>query len=317
MAKPAKSLEPEFSTHAASAALAPAWQDNLSSIRAILAKLWQNPPQVLLMEGGSEDERLSIARFWASLHHCEQPIQSSEQMFMPCRQCASCLHIGADIHVDVSVYDGRISNTEDEENPKPIRALSKDNAVNIKSRVADATSSGKKRVIIMNGIEMKRSSAANTLLKVLEEPSPTSIFVLLTPQREQLLPTLVSRSWVLTLPWPKPHNIPTELAHFEQGLASFLQNGCKWFSLTSAKGAVDPIMATQIVLLFQKCLLPALAGENSQSPLAQCFAKFDDAKRIMLSRLLDEAQESLLYNVHPARVLDALATQIFALYHQK
>ncbi len=322
MAKPAKNMGPEFSADAASAALHVAWQEHLSSIRAVLCKLVSSPPQVLLLEGGSEDERLSLARFWATLHHCEQlnnpPHNLPESSPMePCGQCGACLHIGADIHADVLVYDGRISNTEDEENPQPIRALTKDNAVQMKSRVADTTSSGKKRVVIMNGIEMKRSPAANTLLKVLEEPSPTSVFVLLAPQREQLLPTLVSRSWVLTLPWPETHKIPEGLAHFEQGLATFLQEGRKWWSLTSAKGAVDAITATQVVLLCQKCLLPALAGVNSQSPLAQCFAKLGDKERVMLVRSLEEAQESLLYNVHPARVLDALATQIFTLYHRK
>ncbi len=314
MAKPAKkNIEPEFSTQSASVALAPALQEHLGLIRSILCKLQANPPQVLLLEGGDELERLSLARYWATLHHCDEFSTQSE----PCGKCSSCLQIGADIHVDVLVYDGRISNTEDEENPKPIRALSKDNAVNIKSKVANTTSSGKKRIIILNGIDMKRSSAANSLLKVLEEPSPTSVFVLLAPQREQLLATLVSRSWVLTLPWPNTHNTPKELAHFEQGLATFLQEGTKWFNLTSAKGAVDANMATQVVLLCQKCLLSALAKENNSSPLVSCLAKLNDAQRITLTRMFDEAQESLLYNVHPARVLDALATQMFTLYHQQ
>ncbi len=315
MAKSTKHIEQAFSTDDAHVALASAWQEHLGPLRHILSKLVKSPPQVLLFEGGCEDERLSLARFWASLHHCEN-IPNDAAPY-PCKQCATCLQIGADIHSDVLMYDGRISNTEDEENPRPIRALSKENAVHIKSRVADATSSGKKRVVVMNGIEMKRSSAANTLLKVLEEPSPTSIFVLLAPQREQLLPTLVSRSWVLTLPWPETHNIPAEMLHFEQALATFLQDGRKWLNLTSAKGAIDPITATQVVLLCQKCLLQSLANTEHISPLAKCFAELGDAARVSLTSMLDEAQESLLYNVHPARVLDALATQMFILHQQQ
>ncbi len=311
MAKAAKQIEPELSAHEAQNALVKAWQEHLAHVRELLCKLATSPPQVLLIEGGLEEERLSLARFWACLQHCESPQENT----MPCGKCNACLHIGADLHLDVLVYDGRISNTEDEENPKPIRALSKDNAIKMKSRVADTTHSGKKRVVLMNGIEMKRNSAANSLLKVLEEPSPTTIFVLLTPQREQLLPTLVSRSWVLTLPWPKTRHIAAELNLWEQGLANFLQNGNKWWDL--AKGTIDHNLAAQVVLLCQKCLLPALAAEKTMSPLSACFAKLSPKQSLMLSQKLDEAQDSLFYNVHPARVLDALLTQIFVLYHTK
>ncbi len=311
MARVAKDIKPEFSADAANKALAPAWQEHLAAVRLLLQRLAINPPQVLLMEGGLEEERLALALFWAALQHCE--LQQENNITDPCRQCQACLHIGSNMHTDVLVYDGRISNTEDADNPGPIRALTKDNAVNIKSRVADTTRSGKKRVVIMNGIEMKRNSAANTLLKVLEEPSQTSIFVLLTPQREQLLPTLVSRSWVLTLPWPKTRNISSELAEFEHALAGFLQDGQKLFALT--KTSVDHNFAMQVVLLCQKCLLPALAAEKHLGALSKCFANLSPTQYLALTQKLDEAQDSLFYNVHPARVLDSLVTQIFVLYN--
>ncbi len=317
MAKFAKDVGIEFSAEDACAAFSFAKQDHLTAVCAILCKLAPNPPQVLLLEGGLESERLSLARYWAALQHCEFPIEDETGYFKPCTQCSACMHIGADMFMDVLVYDGRISNAEDEENPGPIRALSKDNVVDIKSRVADTTHSGKKRVVLMNGIEMKRTFAANTLLKVLEEPSPTTIFVLLAPQREQLLATLVSRSWVLTLPWPKTHDIPAELNVWEQSLASFLEDGRKLWSLTSSKGAVDQNLAIQIVLLCQKCLLPALATQQSLSPLSQCFAHLNPTLQLKLVQHLDAAQESLYFNVNPARVLEALAAQMFILYKQR
>ncbi len=309
MARPTKKIEADLSVDIARAAFVPALQEHLGSLRQVLIKLSVNPPQVLLFDGGTEEERLSLARYWAALQQCEHTAENTNKQ--PCINCPICLTIGADINNDVLLFDGRISNKEDEENPKPIRALTKDNAVQIKSRVADATNSGKKRVIIMNGIEAKRSSAANTLLKVLEEPSPTSIFVLLAAQREQLLPTLVSRSWTLTLPWPKTHNIPAELQTFEQGLAGFLQNGKNWWPLVSNKGAVDLTKAIQVVLLCQKCLLPALAKQENSSPLSNCFARLDYKQCSMISNCLDEAQESLYYQVNPARVLELLAARMF------
>ncbi|MDL2266816.1 hypothetical protein LJC46_02365 [Desulfovibrio sp. OttesenSCG-928-G15] len=40
-------------------------------IRTFLHKLSQNPPQVLLLEGGNPDQRLHAALYWALLLNCE------------------------------------------------------------------------------------------------------------------------------------------------------------------------------------------------------------------------------------------------------
>ncbi len=279
------------------------------------------PPQVLLLEGGVEAERQAMALWWATVQHCQEPRPSAQHSaFEPCGQCPACLHIGMGIHADVLAYDGRISNTADLENPGPVRALNKENAQALKGKMGDTTRSGHKRVVIISGIDTSRSAAANALLKVLEEPSPTTIFVLLTPQREQILPTLVSRSWVYTLPWPPAHHVSAELAPWEQALATFLQRGVGWWPMTSGKGAVTPEMATQVLLLCQKRLLTSLmntARAAEQGPLTTCFAPLDAQKRLCITQYIDAAQEALHYNVNPSRVLDALAVQLSTLYQQR
>ena len=75
-----------------------------------------------------------------------------------------------------------------------------DNVRGLKSVISDPPHNPGFRVVILAGIETTRTEAANALLKALEEPSPSTLFVLLTPQREQILPTLVSRSFYFTLP---------------------------------------------------------------------------------------------------------------------
>lgn len=69
---------------------------------------------------------------------------------------------------------------------------------------------GRKRVIVMAEAQALGIEAANSLLKVLEDPCPDTCFVFTAPQRERLLPTLVSRGWVVTLPWPDPAAAPSE-----------------------------------------------------------------------------------------------------------
>ncbi len=314
MAKIAKDADLGLCVDDARKALLPALEPELQEARTTLSHI-EHAPQVLLLEGGVEAQRQAMALWWATLQHCQKRLQAQENQLPPqepCGQCPACLHIGMRIHADVLAYDGRISNTEDQENPGPVRALNKDNAQALKGKMGDTTRSGQKRVIIISGIDTSRSAAANALLKVLEEPSPTTLFVLLTAQREQILPTLVSRSWVYTLPWPHPHHVAAELGPWEQGLAQFLHSGSGWWNLTAGKGQVTPELATQVILLCQKRLLTTMTQNSTHvGPLSACFNNMNAQQRLSITQHLDDASEALHYNVNPARVLDLLAVQLY------
>ena len=175
----------------------PLFQDistpDFDRIREVLHRLAGNPPQVLLLEGGTEPQRLAAARYWAACVNCPQPGSEGG----PCLICPTCMQIDAGEHLDVLAYDGRISNADDEAHPGPIRALNMDNIRELKQKLRDAPHGQGRRVVLLMGVEQNRSNAANALLKALEEPSPSSCFVLLAARREQLLPTLVSRSLCL------------------------------------------------------------------------------------------------------------------------
>jgi DNA polymerase-3 subunit delta' len=55
------------------------------------------------------------------------------------------------------------------------------------------------RMVIIDGAERMNRAAQNALLKVLEEPSPNSVIILLTDHLGKLLPTIRSRSRLLRL----------------------------------------------------------------------------------------------------------------------
>ena len=170
-------------------------------LKAVLDNLGAAPPQVLLLEGGSEAQRMDTARYWAMRINCP----TAGTTGTPCLACPSCQQIAAGEHLDLAAYDGRISNREDEENPGPVRAFNMERVRELKVRLRDAPHGQGRRVVLLMGLSLTRDEASNALLKALEEPSNTTVFVLLAPQREQLLPTLVSRSFCLTLPWPDCH----------------------------------------------------------------------------------------------------------------
>jgi DNA polymerase-3 subunit delta' len=63
---------------------------------------------------------------------------------------------------------------------------------------------GRRRVYIIERAETLTESAANSLLKVLEEPPPYVLFILSAPHPARILPTIVSRSQMIRLiPAPK------------------------------------------------------------------------------------------------------------------
>lgn len=287
---------------------APVMTSAFATLRGELFRLLAQPPQVLLFEGGTEAERTALARYWAALQHCQHLADE------PCFHCPACVQIADSVHLDVLAYDGRISNKEDEENPSAVRALTIDNMRQLKSRLRDSPHGQGKRVVLLTGMN-NRDEAANALLKVLEEPSATTIFVLLCPQREQLLPTLVSRAWVLTLPWPDTRTLDPALRPWQDALASFIQHGQGWLEKTAQKNAVNPLLAADILLACQKALSQSLSSpvDSLSPPLVQLFAAKTIEQRSQAACLIDEAQEALHSNVNPARVLDYLATSLFVL----
>ena len=288
-------------------AIAPAAFDRL---KAVLDNLGTAPPQVLLLEGGSEAQRMDLARYWATRINC--PTAGANGT--PCLSCPSCQQIAAGEHLDLAAYDGRISNREDEENPGPVRAFNMERVRELKVRLRDAPHGQGRRVVLLMGLSLTRDEASNALLKALEEPSNTTVFVLLAPQREQLLPTLVSRSFCLTLPWPDCHADDPDMQPWEDALAQFLVHGQGFFDKVAGKGAIDAGGATRLLLCCQKAMSRILSGShNPARPLDAALVLLHGKSRAAACQWFAEAQEALNYGVTPARVLEALAARLFAL----
>ena len=276
----------------------------------LLDKLGAAPPQVLLLEGGSEAQRLDTARYWAMRINCP----TADTTGAPCLACPSCQQIAAGEHLDLAAYDGRISNRDDEENPGPVRAFNMERVRELKVRLRDAPHGQGRRVVLLMGLSLTRDEASNALLKALEEPSNTTVFVLLAPQREQLLPTLVSRSFCLTLPWPDCHADDPEMQPWEDALAQFLVQGQGFLDKIAGKGAIDASGATRLLLCCQKAMSRILSGRHNPSrPLDAALVLLHGKGRAAACQWFAEAQEALNYGVTPARVLETLAARLFAL----
>jgi DNA polymerase-3 subunit delta' len=281
----------------AAAALAPALHERHARVREAMLRLRRDPPQVLLLEGGLEHERFSMALWYAALLNCE--------LAPPCLSCPTCLQIGADLFADLHIIDGRNASIKIE-SIRELRAL-----------LGEAPRGGGKRVVVLAEAQALIPQAANALLKSLEEPNPGTVFALLAPQRGRLLPTLVSRGWTLTLAWPDvAAPLPEDMRAWADALGRFLLHGQGWFDLTGVKGAVDAKAARQAVLVFQKALAAVSAGRNA-GELGPALEPLPPTARFAMRDALANAQESLDFMINPALVLDSLVTRLFLITHSR
>lgn len=280
----------------AHAAFAPALAGRLERQRGLLLAMLNNPPQLIHLEGGEAADRVALALWWAALLNCGEDNA-------PCLECSSCLRIGVNMHPDLFLLDGRGGSIRIDD----VRAL--------RPVLGEKPHFGRKRVILLAEAQSLGIEAANSLLKVLEDPCPDTCFVFTAPQRERLLPTLVSRGWVITLPWPSAGRpLPEELRPWEQALGRFVTEGRGWFDQTSARSALDAGKAQQIVLIGQKALADCLAGRES-GMLSTVFRRLPEALLLQLDELLMDSQEALQAQVNPLLVLDAMATGMYSVVH--
>jgi DNA polymerase III delta' subunit len=66
-------------------------------------------------------------------------------------------------------------------------------------------------VVIIDGVDSLRKESANGMLKVLEEPRPGTIMLLLTDRISAVLPTIVSRCQIARFSWLSPEELREEL----------------------------------------------------------------------------------------------------------
>ncbi len=122
----------------------------------------------------------------------------------PCCECSPCRRIASGNHPDVQLIQ-LAQNSENEQVPAR-KSISVSQIRDLQYNVNLKPYEGGYRVIIIDGAEYMSDGAANSLLKTLEEPPPTTVFLLLAVDEGSLLSTIRSRCQKLELP-PLPSHI--------------------------------------------------------------------------------------------------------------
>lgn len=126
---------------------------------------------------------------------------------VPCGQCRSCQRILESKHADVISIsvDSRIESAVTSNSLEHKTEIGIKDMLELQRMANLPPYEGKCKVFIIDGAEYLSTEAANSLLKILEEPPQRVVWLLLAAEEEHLLPTVISRCQRLEL---KP--VPSE-----------------------------------------------------------------------------------------------------------
>jgi len=134
--------------------------------------------QAYLFEGPEGCGKMTVATMLAARIACLSPPETG---FSHCNKCPSCLAFRRTDHPDVSVLarDGASIRIDQ------IRDMTR------RLRYEPVLAAAK--IVIVDEADCMREEAQNAMLKTLEEPPSSSVFVLVTARPTQLLTTILSR----------------------------------------------------------------------------------------------------------------------------
>jgi DNA polymerase III subunit delta' len=110
-----------------------------------------------------------------------------------CGVCLSCKKIAAGHHADVRVVDLAWQAALREEPIEKQLNVRIETVLQERHRLLQSAVEGRWKVLILDDVHRLTADAANVLLKLLEEPPPQTAIFLITPFRDRLFATIVSR----------------------------------------------------------------------------------------------------------------------------
>lgn len=134
-----------------------------------------------LIEGGEGCGKTYFARFAAAAVLCtgDKP---------PCGKCPSCVKALAGSHSDLFYFS-----------PDKKASMGVETVRDIKKSLFFMPNDGDRKVYIIDDAQKMTVQAQNALLKFIEEPPASVLFFIVADKKESLLPTVVSRTRIISL----------------------------------------------------------------------------------------------------------------------
>lgn len=184
--------------------LEPLWLQLLSDLN--------NLPHALILAGPQGLGKLDFAQTFAARLLCEQQ-DSSDAAALPCGHCNSCTWLASGNHPDFRMVQPDEDEVQEEaELSRPVPNQRKPGTGTIRVEQIRALSDfvfigshcHGKRIVVLSPAEAMNLAAANSLLKLLEEPPAGVYFILVSNSWQQLIPTIRSRCRKILFGRPDP-----------------------------------------------------------------------------------------------------------------
>src|SRR5213078_4196052 len=149
----------------------------------------------------------------------------------PCGRCESCRTIAAGSSLDVIEMDAASNRSVDD-----IRDL--------RERVGYVPATGHWKVYILDEAHMLTREAWNAFLKTLEEPPPSTVFVLATTEAHKVMPTIADRCQRFDFQRPSLEQISEVLRRVADAEQIAVDDGATAMIARSATGSFRDALGT-------------------------------------------------------------------------
>ena len=250
----------------------------------------------LILHGGSDEARLAAAEQLARALLCAAPPEAR-----PCGECRHCRRISVDreaaaVHPDFALLVRDLKTSTSVDATRELLRLTQ-----------QAPFEARGQVLVIADAGSLTPEAANSLLKQLEEPpvrAPRN-FLLLARVREELLPTLRSRSWAF---WLGPADAVPE-AVVEKVAAALGEALAGWREKRSALDLLRAAAALEDAGGWEDLRAERPWGVAAAAVLA-CAREMparDERQRLLaLAEALLDGSKYRLRSIAPGRILEAL-----------
>ncbi len=144
-------------------------------------------PHAVIIEGGSSDERIELAKKISLALVCE------DENSRPCGECSDCRKASMGFHPDILIHQPK-----KKENSKNV-SYYVEYVREIRDTAYIIPNEANVKIIILEEAQLMNEAGQNAFLKILEEPPGFTVFMLLTSTKSIFLPTILSRTAVYSL----------------------------------------------------------------------------------------------------------------------
>ena len=218
-------------------------------------------PHALLLVGQRGLGKFALARAFAKSLLCEQPLNGGHF----CGGCLACNWFEQENHPDFRLLQPQAMAEEagvEEGGKKASQQITIDQVRALDDFFHVGTHRAGLKVIVINPVDAMNRNAANALLKILEEPAPGTLFLMVSSEPLRLLPTIRSRCQLIPVGIP-----PTAVAEAELA-AEGIKQPARWLALAGGSPGLALELAVADEGGWLDVLTRRLAAKGELDPIA-------------------------------------------------